>query len=176
MQTKTQLQHRKGSDIVQCQKKQGAEGMSDNGRAGNGKHGYFFEDLAVGMEASHTKRILAEDIEVFADLSGDDNPLHLNDEFAACTMFKQRIAHGMLTASLLSTVIGTKLPGPGCIYLSQSLNFRAPVRIGDEVTATARISGLVADRRRAIFACSCSVGETTVLDGEAVILVPRRPE
>jgi 3-hydroxybutyryl-CoA dehydratase len=143
---------------------------------GTKAHGFFFEDLAIGMEASHAKRITETDIEAFADLSGDDNPLHLSAEFAAQTPFKERISHGMLTASLLSTVIGTKLPGPGCIYISQSLNFRAPVKIGDEVVATARVTELIADRRRAIFACTCRVNGTTVLDGEAVILVPRRPE
>ncbi|GAB4225958.1 MAG: MaoC family dehydratase [Methyloligellaceae bacterium] len=138
------------------------------------QHGYFFEDLQLGQEASHSKVIEEQDIQLFADLSGDDNPVHLCDVFASRTIFKERIAHGILTASLLSTVIGTKLPGPGCIYVSQSLNFRAPVRIGDEVTATARIIDLVDRKARAIFACECRVGETTVLDGEAVIMVPRR--
>lgn len=150
--------------------------MDAKGSSGHGSHGYFFEDLAVGMEASHAKRISAHDIQVFADLSGDDNPLHLSEAFAAQTPFKVRISHGMLTASLLSTVIGTKLPGPGCIYISQSLNFRAPVKIGDEVVATARLVELIAERNRVIFECICKVGRTTVLDGEAVILVPRRPE
>lgn len=150
--------------------------MSADGPNGTDKHGYYFEDLSVGMEASHAKRISEADVTVFADLSGDHNPLHLSAEFAAHTPFKERISHGMLTASLLSTVIGTKLPGPGCIYVSQSLNFRAPVKIGDEVVATARLTELIDKRRRAIFACTCRVNGTTVLDGEAVILVPRRPE
>lgn len=139
------------------------------------RHGYYFDELSVGMSASHSKVIELEDIQVFADLTGDNNPVHLNQEFAAQTMFKGRIAHGMLTASLLSTVIGTRLPGPGCIYVSQSLNFRAPVRIGDTVVATARITELIAGRRRAIFACDCAVNDRTVLDGEAVIMVPQRP-
>ncbi|MEC9368698.1 MAG: MaoC family dehydratase, partial [Pseudomonadota bacterium] len=104
--------------------------MADKTANGDPRHGYFFEDLSLGMEASHTKTITSSDIQLFADLSGDDNPVHLCDDFAAATIFKQRIAHGILTASLLSTVIGTKLPGPGCIYVSQSLNFRAPVKIG----------------------------------------------
>lgn len=140
------------------------------------RHGFYFEDLEIGMEASHAKRITSGDIEAFADLTGDDNPLHLSEDFAAGTIFKQRIAHGMLTASLLSTVIGTKLPGPGCIYISQTLNFRAPVHIGDEVVATARVSELLDKKRRAIFSCNCTVNGTTVLDGEAVIQVPRRGE
>ncbi|MGD9867061.1 MAG: MaoC family dehydratase [Hyphomicrobiales bacterium] len=146
-------------------------------KAANGdpRHGYYFEDLSLGMEARHVKRITADDIQLFADLSGDDNPVHLSEDFAARTMFGQRIAHGILTASLLSTIIGTKLPGPGCIYVSQSLNFRAPVMIGDEVVATARITDLLGERRRAILACSCAVGGKTVLDGQAVIMVPCRP-
>ena len=150
--------------------------MSKANTRGNGGHGYFFEDLALGMEASHRKTITASDIETFADLSGDNNPVHLSEAFAAETIFKERIAHGILTASLLSTVLGTKLPGPGCIYVSQSLNFHAPVRIGDVVVASARIQDLLQDRRRAIFACQCEVDGTTVLDGEAVMMVPRRPD
>lgn len=140
------------------------------------RHGFYFDELSVGMEASHAKIINFDDIQQFADLSGDDNPVHLCPDFAAATVFKERIAHGILTASLLSTVIGTKLPGPGCIYVSQSLNFRAPVWIGDEVVATARISELVEKRRRAIFSCDCVVNGKTVLDGEAVIQVPSRSE
>jgi 3-hydroxybutyryl-CoA dehydratase len=150
--------------------------MDQDAKRADGRHGYYFDDLAVGMSASHAKTISAEDIQLFADLSGDDNPVHLDEAFAAQTIFKERIAHGILTASLLSTVIGTKLPGPGCIYVSQSLNFRAPVKIGDRVVATARITDLFAERRRAIFACDCVVNDTTVLDGEAVIMVPQRPD
>lgn len=147
-------------------------GVSDGG----GQHGYYFEDLDIGMEASHSRRISAADIDTFAELSGDVNPVHLSDEFAAGTIFKERIAHGILTASLVSTVLGTKLPGPGAIYVSQSLNFRAPVRIGDEVVAWARITDLVSEKRRVIFACHCDVGDKTVLDGEAVLLVPAKPQ
>lgn len=148
----------------------------ENGAANaNGCQGHYFEDLEVGMEASHAKRITDDDIRCFADISGDHNPLHLSDEYAAGTIFKQRIAHGILTASLLSMVFGTKLPGPGCIYISQSLNFRAPVKINDEVVASARVTMLLPEKSRAIFACNCQVNGKTVLDGEAVILVPNRP-
>jgi 3-hydroxybutyryl-CoA dehydratase len=136
--------------------------------------GYFFEDLAVGMEASYAKTITNEDVLAFADLSGDTNPVHLDDAYAAGTIFKERIAHGFLTASLFSTVLGTKLPGPGCIYLSQSLKFRAPVRIGDEVVATARVTGLDAEKGRAVLLTECAVNGKNVLDGEAVLMVPRR--
>lgn len=136
--------------------------------------GHFFEDLALGMEACFTKVIEEQDISTFAILSGDDNPVHLDADYAADTIFKGRIAHGILTASFISAVLGTMLPGPGCIYISQSLNFRAPVRIGDEVVAIARVTRLIEDRRRVIMACDCQVDGKTVLDGEAVMMVPTR--
>ena len=95
------------------------------------KKGRYFEDLEVGMEASYERTVTEADIVSFAQVSGDTNPVHLDEDYAAGTIFKQRIAHGMLTASYVSTVFGTRLPGPGAIYVSQTLNFRAPVRIGD---------------------------------------------
>jgi 3-hydroxybutyryl-CoA dehydratase len=100
--------------------------------------------------------------------------VHLDDAYAAGTMFKQRIAHGFLTASLFSTVLGTKLPGPGCIYLSQSLKFRAPVMIGDEVVATGKITSLDPEKGRAVLAMQATVNGKSVLDGEALMMVPRR--
>jgi len=136
--------------------------------------GHFFEDLDVGMEASLAKTITAADIDTFAELSGDRNPVHLDAAYAAGTMFKERIAHGILTAALISAVIGTKLPGPGCIYVSQNLNFRAPVKIGDEVVATVGVAELIDKRRRAVLACECTVADKVVLDGEAVVVVPSR--
>lgn len=136
--------------------------------------GYTIEDLEEGMEAAFSKVVSDDDIVAFADLSGDTNPVHLSDEYARATMFKERIAHGMLTASLLSAVLGTKLPGPGAVYLSQTLRFRAPVRIGDEVTASARVHAVDRARRRVTLLCECRVGEETVVDGEALILVPAR--
>jgi 3-hydroxybutyryl-CoA dehydratase len=144
-----------------------------NGAAGVG-HGYYFEDLSVGMEATYAKTITNDDVAAFAELSGDTNPVHLNDDFAAGTIFKQRIAHGFLTGALFSTILGTKLPGPGCIYLSQSLKFRAPVYIGNEVVARAKITGLDPEKGRATLACDCSVNGKTVLEGEAVMMVDRR--
>ena len=143
-----------------------------NGAAGLG-HGYYLEDLSVGMEASYAKTITNDDILAFAELSGDVNPVHLSDEFAASTIFKKRIAHGFLTGSLFSTVLGTKLPGPGCIYLSQSMKFKAPVYIGDQVVATLKITGLDVDKGRAMLACDCAVNGKTVLEGEAVMMVDR---
>jgi 3-hydroxybutyryl-CoA dehydratase len=137
-------------------------------------HGYYLEDLSQGMEASVSKTITDADVTAFAELSGDVNPVHLDDAFAADTIFKKRIAHGFLTGALFSTVLGTKLPGPGCIYLSQGLKFRAPVYIGDEVVATCKVTGVDAEKARVTLACDCSVNGKTVLEGEAVMMVDRR--
>jgi 3-hydroxybutyryl-CoA dehydratase len=135
---------------------------------------HYFEDLAVGMEASYVRRVLDEDIHAFARLTGDTNPIHLDDDYAARTMFKGRIVPGSLTAGYISTILGTRLPGPGAIYVSQSLNFRGPVRIGDEVISTARVLELLPAKKRAILTCHCSVAGKTVLEGEALMLVPSR--
>ncbi|MGA7324509.1 MAG: MaoC family dehydratase [Rhodomicrobium sp.] len=142
---------------------------------GEVKPGHYFEDLLIGMEASIVQIVDGDDLHMFARLTGDANPIHLDEKYAAITPFKRRIAHGMLSASYISAVFGTKLPGPGCIYISQTLNFRAPVHIGDEVVATVRISDLIEQRKRAIFMCACMVGEKLVVEGEAVIMIPSRP-
>jgi 3-hydroxybutyryl-CoA dehydratase len=136
--------------------------------------GLYFEDLSVGQSASFGKTITEADILMFAAVSGDTNPVHINAEFAAGTMFKERIAHGMLSAGLVSTVLGTRLPGPGTIYLSQTLKFRAPVRIGDTVTATATVASLDAAKKRATLTTICTVNGKPVLEGEALVLVPSR--
>lgn len=139
-------------------------------------NGYFFEDLAVGMSAAFAKTITEADIVMFAGVTGDMNPVHVNQEFAAETIFKSRIAHGMLTASLISTVLGTKLPGPGCIYLSQTLKFLAPVRAGDTVVAQAEIIELVPERKRMIARTTAYVGDVVVCEGEAMMKVRSRAE
>lgn len=136
--------------------------------------GYFFEDLKTGMEATYVRRITDEDIRAFAAVSGDNNPIHLDEAYAAETPFKGRIAHGILAASFISKVIGTQLPGPGSVYMSQSLNFRAPVRIGDEVTATVAVAELIPEKKRAILTTHCSVNGKAVLEGEALVKVPSR--
>ncbi len=136
--------------------------------------GYCIEDLSVGMTALFAKTLTEADIVLFAGISGDINPIHLNHEFATETMFEGRIAHGMLTASFISTVIGTKLPGPGAIYLKQSLNFRAPVRVGDTVRARATVRQVILDKRHVVLETVASVVDTVVLDGEALVLVPSR--
>lgn len=140
----------------------------------NALHGYYLEDLSVGMSASYGKTITEADILMFAAVSGDTNPVHLNHEFAAATDFKERIAHGMLAGSLLSTVFGTKLPGPGCIYLGQDLRFKRPVKINDTVVATVTVTEIQPERRRVKFNCTCHVGEALVVDGEATLMVARR--
>ena len=139
-------------------------------------HGYYFEDLEEGMVDLFTKTVTDSDIVTFAGVSGDTNPVHLNHEFASQTRFKGRIAHGMLTASFISTVIGTKLPGPGCIYVSQSLRFTAPVRAGDTVSATCMVSKLIPKKRFVDLDTVCTVDGKVVIDGEATIMVPSRVE
>ncbi|MEK9723802.1 MAG: MaoC family dehydratase [Rhodospirillaceae bacterium] len=137
-------------------------------------HGYYFEDLEEGMTDIFAKTITDADIITFAGISGDTNPVHLNHEFASATMFEGRIAHGMLTASFISTVIGTKMPGPGCIYVSQNLRFKRPVRSGDTVTATCEVTKLIPEKRFVELTTVCTVGGKPVVEGEAVIMVPTR--
>src|SRR5258706_3718581 len=134
--------------------------------------GRFVEDLVVGQSASYAKTVTEADIVLFAGVSGDTNPVHLNQEFAEQTVFKGRIAHGMLSASFISTVLGTKLPGPGAIYLSQTLKFKAPVRPGETVVARATITAI--DKRRVTLATTCQIGEIVVIEGEAMVMVPSR--
>lgn len=136
--------------------------------------GYYLEDISLGMTALYTRTITDADIVLFAGISGDHNPLHLDDEFARDSMFEGRVAHGLLTASLISAVLGTKLPGPGAVYISQSLNFRAPVRIGDTVEARATVREIAPEKRRVTLDTVCTVGETVVVDGNAVVMVPSR--
>ena len=134
----------------------------------------FFEDLAVGQRASLMRTVMDNDLHRFAEVSGDTNPIHVSDAFAAQTKFGLRIAHGMFTASLVSALLGTKLPGPGAVYLSQTIQFLAPVRIGDVVTATVEIVELVPARRRARLFCECVSDGRAVVEGEAWVAVPGR--
>jgi 3-hydroxybutyryl-CoA dehydratase len=140
------------------------------------EQGHYIEDIVPGMTAMFGKTITEADILMFAGVSGDTNPVHLNDEFALNTPFKGRIAHGMLTASLISAVLGTKLPGPGCIYVSQSMKFLAPVRAGETVRAIATVTAVDPERRRITVETVCKVNGNDVLVGEAVLMVPRRPK
>lgn len=136
--------------------------------------GLTIEDLSEGQSASFTKIVTEADIIKYAEVTGDTNPVHLDADYAATTMFKERIAHGMLSAGFISAVLGTKLPGPGAIYMSQTLKFKAPVKIGDEVTATCTLVSLNEAKRRAVIDCKCTVGDTVVIEGEAMVMVPSR--
>lgn len=134
----------------------------------------FFEDLELGQQASFGKTITESDIVLFAAVTGDTNPMHLNAEYAKDTIFGERIAHGMLAAGLITKVLGTQLPGPGTIYLSQTLKFRQPVRIGQTVTATVEVMALHPERHRATLRTVCTVANEPVLEGEAYVSVPSR--
>ncbi len=137
-------------------------------------HGFYFEDLEVGQSDEYSRTISESDILIFAGVSGDTNPVHLNHEFASETMFEGCIAHGLLTASYISTVIGTKMPGPGCIYVGQTLKFKGPVKAGDTVTARATILEKIEDKKFVKIQTQCLVRDKVVLDGEATIMVPSR--
>ena len=137
---------------------------------------YYIDELKPGMSESFTKTVTESDIQKFGEVSGDMNPAHFDEEWAKTTMFKGRIAHGVLTSSYISTVLGMKMPGPGTIFMSLTTRFKAPVRIGDTVTATCTVREVVADKRRVVFDCVCKVGDTTVVDGEAMVMAPARPK
>jgi 3-hydroxybutyryl-CoA dehydratase len=129
--------------------------------------------LEVGAKASRTKTFTDEDVRSFAQVSGDDNPLHLDADYAATTRFGQRIVHGMLTAGLISAVLANDLPGEGTIYMSQTLQFKAPVFIGDTITATVEVIKFREDKRIATLATTCiNQDGKVVLAGEAVVLAP----
>jgi len=138
-------------------------------------HGYYLEDLEVGMSDSYAKTITEADVVMFAGISGDNNPVHINAEYAAQTMFGQRIVHGMFSAALISAVLGTRLPGPGAIYVDQQLKFKAPVHIGDTVTATATVVEINQERRRVKLETVVKVGDKVVAEGIATNMVDRRP-
>ena len=138
------------------------------------RHGYYFEDLSVGMTDVYAKTVTDADITLFAGVSGDTNPVHLDDEFARASRFGCRIAHGMLSASYISTVLGTRLPGPGCIYLGQQLKFMNPVKVGDTVKARVTVEELMPEKKRARLKTVCTVGGVVVIEGEATVFVPTR--
>ena len=137
-------------------------------------HGYAFEELQVGMTAVYGKTVTDADILMFAGVSGDTNPVHLNQEYAAATMFKGCIAHGLLSAGFISAALGTRLPGPGCVYVAQSLRFKAPVRAGDTVYARVTVAKLIPEKRMVEMKTQCLIGDKVVIDGEATLLVPAR--
>ena len=135
---------------------------------------HYFEDLTVGQRETLMKTIMDDDVIAFADLSGDRNPVHLSDHFARKTRFGERIVHGLYTASLISTVIGMYLPGPGAVYMSQTLNFKGPVKIGDVINVVVEVVELTEKGRRVRLHCECLVDGKVVLDGEALVMAPSK--
>ena len=138
------------------------------------QQGLYFDELTVGQTAQTSHVVGEGDLEAFAAVSGDTNPVHLDEAYAKGTPFGGRIAHGMLSAAYISAVLGTKLPGPGAIYLSQALRFRRPVRIGDEVVTEVTVKALDEKRGHATLETVCKVAGKAVVDGEAVVMVPQR--
>jgi len=137
---------------------------------------HYIEDLSPGQSARYTRTVTETDIQQFGAVSGDLNPLHFDEDYAKTTVFKGRIAHGILSVSFLSTVLGTELPGPGSIFLSASIRFKAPVRIGDTVVASCTVREISLQRNRVVFDCLCKVGDTVVVEGEAMVMVPSRAQ
>ncbi|MBV1864508.1 MAG: MaoC family dehydratase [Rhodobacteraceae bacterium] len=134
----------------------------------------YIEDMEIGLSRSISKTMGDAEIQMFAQVSEDYNPLHMDDDAANASVFKGRIAHGMLTSSLLSAIIGEQLPGHGAIYLSQSMKFLAPVRPGDHVTATVTVAEIFPEKNRVLLDCTCTVGDKMVLKGEALVLALSR--
>lgn len=137
---------------------------------------HYIEDLKAGQSASYTRTVTEADIQQFGAVSGDLNPLHFDESYARTTIFRGRIAHGMLSVSFLSTVLGTQLPGAGSIFLSAAVRFRAPVRIGDTVVSTCTVREINPAKGLVTFDCLCRVGEIVVIEGEAMVKVPSRAD
>ncbi|MHB8099946.1 MAG: MaoC family dehydratase [Sulfuricurvum sp.] len=131
------------------------------------------EKINVGMEVTYSQTITDADVKTFAGFSGDTNPVHMSDEYAENSRYKKRIAHGLMSASFFSALFGTKLPGPGCVYVSQTLQFKRPVYIGDTVTASAIVKTIDLNKRRVIFQTLCKVKNKIVIDGEAELYIPK---
>ena len=136
--------------------------------------GMAIDEICVGMSASYSQTITDADIKSFAGISGDNNPVHMNEEYAAESRFGKRIAHGFISASFFSALFGTRIPGPGCVYVSQNLNFKKPVYIGDTVTASVIVTNIDKDKNRVFFDTVCKVKGKTVIDGKAELYIPER--
>src|SRR6201985_805114 len=137
---------------------------------------YYIDDLKPGLSESFSKVVTEEDIQKFGEVSGDMNPVHFDEEYARKTIFRGRIAHGMIALSYISKVLGMQIPGPGTIFMGATTRFKAPVRIGDTVVTTCTVREVNEEKRRVIFDCVCKVGETTVVEGEAMVMAPARPK
>tara|TARA_B100000029_G_scaffold489734_1_gene547774 strand:- start:622 stop:1089 length:468 start_codon:yes stop_codon:yes gene_type:complete len=134
-------------------------------------HGFFIEDLQLDQTDKIERKITEKDIDNFAKLTGDNNPVHTNLDFAKKTIFKQKVAHGFLSASLISTLIATKLPGPGSIYLSQNLKFLAPVFIDDLVIVKVTVKEIDHEKKKVKLQTECFKNEKKIISGEAIVLV-----
>jgi 3-hydroxybutyryl-CoA dehydratase len=130
------------------------------------------EEIEIGMSVSYSQTITDADIKSFAGLSGDRNPVHLDEEYAEASRYKKRIAHGLMTASYFSALFGTKIPGEGCVYVSQSLHFKRPVFMGDTVTAIVEVTSIDLAKKKVFFKTTCKVKNKVVTDGEAELFVP----
>ena len=130
------------------------------------------EEIKVGMESSYSQTVTDADIKAFAGVSGDRNPVHLDEKYAEASRYKKRIAHGLMTASYFSALFGTKIPGEGCVYVSQNLAFKRPVYVGDTVIATVQVTEIKLEKRRVYFRTTCKVNNKIVTDGNAEIFVP----
>ncbi|MEL8056217.1 MAG: MaoC family dehydratase [Pseudomonadota bacterium] len=138
------------------------------------KDGYKFEDLSIGMSHETVHTITEKDIELFAEVSGDRNPLHMDEAYASQTSFGQRIAHGALTASYISGILGNNLPGPGAVFVGLNMRFRRPVYIGSEVTVRVEVTELQERGNKVTLKVSCIVDGKAAISGEALVMVPRR--
>ena len=136
----------------------------------------YLDELQPGMSATTQHTVTERDVQLFGEATGDMNPVHFDEEYARKTIFRGRIAHGVLCLSYMSTVLGMKMPGPGTIFMSANSRFKAPVRIGDTVITTCTVREVVPEKRRVLFDCICKVGDTVVVEGEALVMPPTRPK
>jgi len=136
------------------------------------KESYSIDEISIGMSASYSQTLTDADVKQFAAVSGDHNPVHLDENYAENSRYKKRIAHGLLSASFFSALFGTKLPGKGCVYVGQNLNFKRPVYLGDTVTATVTVCNLNVAKQRVFFETKCTVKNKVVIDGTAEIFIP----
>lgn len=136
-------------------------------------HTRTIDEIQIGMLATYSHTVTDADVKAFAALTGDYNPLHLNDEFAANSKFGARIAHGMYLASFFPALMGNQITGPGSVYVSQNLRFKKPVYLGDTVVAEVSVSSINVAKRRVFFNTVCSVKECVVIEGEAEVFIPK---
>lgn len=136
------------------------------------KESYKIDEISVGMSASYSQTITDADVKQFAGMSGDNNPVHMDEEYSKESRFKKRIAHGLLSSSFFSALFGTRLPGKGCVYVAQNLNFKRPVYLGDTVTATITVTDINIEKKRVFFETVCTVKNKKVIDGSAELYIP----